>query len=87
MPGDGGEGDAGVARRRLDDRLAGGEGAVLSRRPRSSLLAMRSFTDPNGFWPSSLARMRTSGFGDSTLTSTSGVWPMRSSTLSWTLAM
>ena len=50
-------------------------------------LAMRSLTDPNGFWLSSLARMRTSGFGDSCDTSTSGVWPMRSSTLSLTLAM
>jgi hypothetical protein len=43
--------------------------------------AMRSFTEPNGFWLSSLAMMRTFGFGDSTLTSTIGVLPMRSSTL------
>ena len=50
-------------------------------------LAMRSFTEPNGFSFSSLARMRTSGFGDSTETSTSGVLPMSSSTLSWTLAI
>ena len=42
--------------------------------------AMRSFTEPAGFWPSILARMRTSGFGLSWLTSTSGVLPMRSST-------
>ena len=48
---------------------------------------MRSFTEPNGFWLSSLARMRTSGFGESADTSTIGVWPMRSSTLSFTLAM
>ena len=48
---------------------------------------MRSLTDPNGFWLSSLARMRTSGFGESADTSTIGVWPMRSSTLSLTLAM
>ena len=27
-------------------------------------LAMRSFTEPNGFWLSSLPMMRTSGFGD-----------------------
>ena len=51
------------------------------------VLAMRSLTDPNGFWLSSLARMRTFGFGDSTDTSTSGVLPISSSTLSWTLAM
>src|SRR5262245_12900837 len=50
-------------------------------------LAMRSFTDPNGFWLSSLAKMRTSGFGESCDTSTSGVWPMRSRTLSWTPAI
>src|SRR5215212_1096615 len=42
--------------------------------------AMRSFTEPNGFWLSSLARMRTSALGESRLTSTSGVLPMRSST-------
>ena len=50
-------------------------------------LAMRSFTDPNGFWLSSLARIRTSGLGESTDTSTSGVLPIRSSTLLFTLAM
>src|SRR5438067_1794052 len=44
-------------------------------------LAARSLTDPPGFWPSSLARMRTLGLGLSSLTSTSGVLPMRSSTL------
>src|SRR5687768_17559615 len=48
---------------------------------------MRSLTDPKGFWLSSLAKMRTSVFGDSSDTSTRGVWPMRSSTLSLTLAM
>src|SRR5436305_4453383 len=42
------------------------------------LRAMRSFTDPPGFWPSSLARMRTAGFGLSRLTSTSGVSPISS---------
>ena len=42
-------------------------------------LAARSFTDPPGFWPSSLARMRTFGFGDSDEMSTIGVSPMRSS--------
>ncbi len=36
-------------------------------------LAMRSLTEPNGFWLSSLARIRTSGFGDSAETSTIGV--------------
>ena len=40
--------------------------------------AMRSLTDPPGFWPSSLIRMRTPGLGLSALTSTSGVLPMRS---------
>src|SRR3954452_12372707 len=43
--------------------------------------AMRSFTDPPGFWPSSLASSRTLGFGLSWLTSTSGVLPIRSRTL------
>src|SRR4051812_28957010 len=42
--------------------------------------AMRSFTEPVGFWPSSLARMRTPGLGLSSETSTSGVLPTRSST-------
>ena len=45
-------------------------------------LAMRSLTEPNGFWPSSLATMRTFGFGDRLLTSTIGVLPIMSSTLS-----
>ena len=42
--------------------------------------AIRSFTEPPGFWPSSLIRMRTSGLGLSELMSTSGVLPIRSST-------
>src|SRR3954453_9600090 len=42
--------------------------------------AIRSFTDPNGFWLSSLARMRARGLGLSALTSTSGVFPIMSST-------
>ena len=37
--------------------------AVAPRRARSSSSAMRSFDDPPGFWPSSLAQIRTSGFG------------------------
>src|SRR3954467_15490345 len=45
-------------------------------------LAMRSFTDPNGFWLSSLAIRRTDGLGLRRLTSTSGVLPIMSSTLS-----
>src|SRR3954452_3174463 len=45
-------------------------------------LAMRSLTDPNGFWPSSLATMRTSGLSDSRLTSTIGVLPIMSRTFS-----
>ena len=47
-------------------------------------LAMRSFTEPNGFCISILARMRTSGFGDRFDTSTIGVFPIMSSTLSLT---
>jgi hypothetical protein len=43
-------------------------------------LAMRSFTEPNGFWLSILARIRTLGFGLSWLTSTIGVLPIISST-------
>ena len=43
--------------------------------------AMRSLTEPNGFWLSSFARSRTPGFGESTLTSTSGVSPIWSRTL------
>ena len=43
---------------------------------------MRSLTEPNGFWLSILARMRTCGFGDTALTSTSGVFPIMSSTFS-----
>src|ERR1700750_599141 len=46
--------------------------------------AIRSFTDPNGFWLSSLARMRTRRFGLSALTSTSGVFPIMSSTFTKT---
>ena len=40
--------------------------------------AMRSFTEPVGFWPSSLISNRTRGLGLSRLTSTSGVSPIRS---------
>ena len=47
-------------------------------------LAMRSLIDPPGFWPSSLATMRTPGVGLSWLTSTSGVLPIRSRTDAWT---
>ena len=49
-------------------------------------LAMRSFTEPKGFWFSSFATRRTDGLGDSTLTSTMGVLPMRSSTLLFNMA-
>ena len=42
--------------------------------------AIRSFTEPPGFCPSSLMRMRTSGLGLSDEMSTSGVLPMRSRT-------
>jgi hypothetical protein len=44
-------------------------------------LAIRSFTDPNGFCISSLARIRTFGLGERFETSTIGVLPIRSSTL------
>src|SRR5688500_4026488 len=43
--------------------------------------AMRSFTEPPGFWPSSFTSRRTDGFGLSELTSSSGVLPIRSRTL------
>ena len=42
--------------------------------------AMRSLTEPPGFWPSILARSRTSGLGLRELTSTTGVLPIMSST-------
>ena len=45
--------------------------------------AMRSFTDPVGFWPSSLAWMRTDRFGERALISTSGVCPTSSSKLAY----
>src|ERR671939_1299071 len=40
--------------------------------------AIRSFTEPVGLWPSSLAKMRTPGFGLKPGSSTSGVWPIDS---------
>src|SRR3989442_10662858 len=43
-----------------------------------------SLIDPVGFWPSSLAKMRTDGFGASRLSSTSGVFPTRERRLSAT---
>src|SRR4029077_19897017 len=49
--------------------------------------AMRSFTEPNGFWLSILARFRTRGFGLSALTSTSGVLPIMSSAEPYTAAI
>src|SRR4029450_13187593 len=45
--------------------------------------AIRSLIEPPGFWPSSLARMRTAGLGLNALTSTSGVLPMSSRTEEW----
>ena len=45
--------------------------------------ATRSLTDPPGFCPSSLMKMRADGFGLSALMSTSGVSPIRSNTDSW----
>jgi hypothetical protein len=41
-------------------------------------LATRSFTEPVGLRPSSLAKMRTSGLGDNRGSSTSGVLPTAS---------
>src|SRR5688500_3282512 len=46
--------------------------------------AARSFTDPPRFAPSSLASMRTFGFGLSAETSTIGVLPMSSVIDAWT---
>src|SRR5215212_1616640 len=40
--------------------------------------AIRSLTDPLGFWPSSFAYSRTAGLGASRFSSTSGVFPTRS---------
>src|SRR6478672_867374 len=45
--------------------------------------AMRSFDDPPGFWPSSLAKIRTRGFGESSWMPTIGVLPMRPRTSSY----
>src|SRR3954471_24176753 len=42
-------------------------------------LATRSLIDPVGFWPSSLAKMRTPSLGERRCNSTSGVLPTRSS--------
>jgi hypothetical protein len=41
-------------------------------------LAMRSLTEPVGFWPSSLAKKRTPGLGLRRCSSTSGVLPIAS---------
>src|SRR3954454_16050129 len=46
-------------------------------------LAARSFTDPPGFWPSNFASTRARGLGLRLLTSTSGVFPIRSRTLEY----
>src|ERR687891_2023668 len=42
--------------------------------------AIRSLTDPVGFWPSSLTHSRTSGVGERLWTWTSGVLPIKSRT-------
>src|SRR6478735_12830249 len=47
------------------------------------LSAMRSFEEPPGFCPSSLAKILTSGLGDSACTPTSGVSPMTPRMFSW----
>jgi hypothetical protein len=43
-------------------------------------LAMRSFTEPPGFIPSSFTKRRTAGFGESSCAATNGVLPIRSRT-------
>jgi len=48
-----------------------------------SARATRSLTEPVGFIISSLAKIRTSGFGDIRGISTSGVWPIASRMLSY----
>src|SRR5712691_4666482 len=45
----------------------------------SIAFATRSLIEPVGFWPSSFAYMRTDGVGASRCSSTSGVFPIRSS--------
>src|SRR4029453_15063556 len=40
--------------------------------------AIRSLSDPVGFWPSSFAKTRTEGFGERRPSSTSGVCPTKS---------
>src|SRR5262249_53301955 len=58
--------------------------SVPSRSASSTILsAIRSFEEPPGFCPSSLAHMRTSGFGESACTPTSGVLPIKPRTSSW----
>src|SRR5262245_53252293 len=44
----------------------------------SIALAMRSLSEPLGFWPSSFANRRTDGLGESRASSISGVDPTRS---------
>ena len=61
--GDEREPDAGVARRRFEDRRARARARRRASASSIILSAMRSFDEPPGFWPSSLAQMRTSGFG------------------------
>ena len=82
-------GDRRQARCRCCPTTARGSSGPGSSRPSFSAasiidLAMRSFTEPNGFCISSLARMRTLGFGERLETSTIGVLPIRSSTLACT---
>src|SRR6185503_17043502 len=56
--------------------VAPGVSAPSSSASSTILSAMRSFDDPPGFCPSSLAQILTSGFGESWCTPTSGVLPI-----------
>ena len=73
-PADHREGDAGVARRRLEDD------AVFLEQPRPrgprQYFATRSFTEPVGFVASQLAKSRTLSTGDIRGIATIGVWPI-----------
>ena len=66
-----------------DGSMSVAPGASRPVRSASSIIerAILSFTEPPGFCPSSLARSRTSRFGLSAETSTSGVLPISSRTL------
>ena len=70
-----------VAKYMID--AAEAEGAIAPCSSAASIIALAtlSLTEPVGLRPSSLAKMRTSGFGESRGSSTSGVLPTASTTL------